>query len=30
VHGSMSDVGDADKRPELLEQARQLGVRLAG
>ena len=30
VHGSMSDVGDAGKHPELLEQARQLGVRLAG
>jgi multimeric flavodoxin WrbA len=30
VHGSMSDVGDAGKHPELLEQARQLGVKLAG
>jgi multimeric flavodoxin WrbA len=30
VHGSLSDVGDAEKHPELLEQARQLGERLGG
>lgn len=30
VHGSLSDVGDAAKHPELLEQARQLGAKLAG
>jgi multimeric flavodoxin WrbA len=28
VHGSLSDVGDAEKHPELLEQARQLGQSL--
>jgi len=28
VHGSLSDVGDADKHPELLEKARQLGLKL--
>ena len=30
LHGSLSDVGDAEKHPELLEQARQLGERLGG
>jgi multimeric flavodoxin WrbA len=30
VHGSLSDVGDALKDPELLEQARRLGQVLAG
>jgi multimeric flavodoxin WrbA len=30
VHGSLSDVGDAEKHPELLEQAYQLGQRLGG
>jgi len=28
-HGSLSDVGDAQKHPELLEQAYQLGQKLA-
>lgn len=30
VHGSLSDVGDAARHPELLEKARQLGVKLVG
>jgi multimeric flavodoxin WrbA len=30
VHGSLDEVGDAHKHPELLEQARQLGKKLAG
>jgi multimeric flavodoxin WrbA len=30
VHGSLSDVGDAEKHPELLEQARRLGEMLGG
>ena len=29
VHGSLSDVGDAEKHPELLQQAYELGQRLA-
>jgi multimeric flavodoxin WrbA len=29
VHGSLSDVGDAQKHPELLEQAYELGQLLA-
>lgn len=29
VHGSLSDLGDAQKHPELLEKARQLGGKLA-
>ena len=29
VYGSLSDVGDAEKNPALLEQAEQLGQRLA-
>jgi multimeric flavodoxin WrbA len=29
VHGSVNDPGDAEKRPELMEQAYQLGQRLA-
>jgi multimeric flavodoxin WrbA len=29
VHGSVSDVGDVEKQPELLEQAFQLGLMLA-
>ena len=29
VHGSMDGVGDAQKRPELIEKARQLGRKLA-
>ena len=29
VHGSLMDVGDAEKHPELLEQAYDLGRRLA-
>jgi hypothetical protein len=29
VHGSLSDVGDAEQHPELLEQAFDLGRRLA-
>jgi hypothetical protein len=28
VYGTMSDVGDAEKQPELMEQAYQLGRRL--
>jgi multimeric flavodoxin WrbA len=30
VHGSLSDVGDAQKHPELLEQAYKLGEMLGG
>ncbi len=30
VHGPLSDVGDAEKHPELMEQARRLGERLGG
>ena len=30
VHGSLSDVGDAEKHPELLEKAYHLGEHLAG
>lgn len=29
VHGSLNDVGDAEKHPELLMQAKELGMRLA-
>ena len=29
VYGSLSDAGDAEKHPELMQQARQLGERLA-
>jgi multimeric flavodoxin WrbA len=29
VHGTLSDIGDAEKHPELLEQAYELGQRLA-
>ena len=29
VHGSLSDVGDAERHPELMEQARELGRTLA-
>ena len=29
VHGSLSDAGDAQKHPELLQQAYELGQRLA-
>jgi multimeric flavodoxin WrbA len=29
VHGTLSDIGDAQKHPELMEQARQLGKKLA-
>jgi len=29
VHGSLSDIGDVEKHPELLEQAYDLGKRLA-
>ncbi len=29
VHGSLGEVGDAQKHPELMEQAAQLGARLA-
>ena len=28
VHGTMSDVGDAEKKPELMEEAYQLGAKL--
>jgi multimeric flavodoxin WrbA len=28
VHGSMSDIGDAEKQPDLMEQAYQLGLKL--
>ena len=30
VHGSLSDIGDAQKHPELMERAFKLGQRLAG
>jgi len=30
VYGSVSDPGDAEKQPELMQAARQLGSRLAG
>jgi len=30
VHGSLSDIGDVQKHPELLERAHQLGRELAG
>jgi len=30
VHGSLSDIGDAQKHPELMERAFRLGQRLAG
>jgi multimeric flavodoxin WrbA len=30
VHGSLSDIGDAQKHPDLMEQAYQLGRLLAG
>ncbi len=30
VHGTLGDVGDAEKHPDLMEQAYQLGQRLAG
>ena len=30
VHGSLMDVGDAEKHPELLQQAYDLGKRMAG
>jgi multimeric flavodoxin WrbA len=29
VHGSLMDIGDANKHPELLEKANQLGMKLA-
>ena len=29
VHGCLSDIGDASKHPDLLEKARQLGMKLA-
>ena len=29
VHGTLGDVGDAEKHPELMEQARKLGEKLA-
>jgi hypothetical protein len=28
VYGTMSDVGDAEKQPELMEQAYKLGQKL--
>lgn len=30
VHGSLSEVGDAEKHPELLQQAYELGQLLVG
>jgi multimeric flavodoxin WrbA len=29
IHGTLGDVGDAEKHPELMEQARKLGEKLA-